>query len=60
VRQINVSVDDDVYEGAKVTAARMGMKFKSWVARAVSDATDPRDRPKAPERKEELTYVPID
>jgi hypothetical protein len=59
VRQINVTVDDDVYEGAKVTAARCGMKFKAWVARALDAATDPRDRLKTPE-KQEPRYAPLD
>lgn len=59
VRQINVTVEDDVYDGAKTTAARTGMTFKRWVARALSDATDPRDRPKASEQKEPR-YAPLD
>lgn len=38
MRQINVAVEDSVYEAAKIAAARAGMKFKKWVERALSEA----------------------
>ena len=44
MKQINVPVQDAVYEAAKVSAARAGMLFKAWVERAIAAATDPQDR----------------
>ena len=38
MRQINVAVEDSVYDAAKVAAAKAGMKFKKWVERALADA----------------------
>jgi len=35
MRQVNVPVEDDVYEAAKVEAARRGMIFKKFVELAL-------------------------
>ncbi len=43
MRQINVPVEDAVYEAAKVASARAGMLFRKWVERAVSDACEGSD-----------------
>lgn len=38
---INVPVDQAVYDAAKVSAAKAGMLFRKWVERAIADACDP-------------------
>ncbi len=43
MRQINVPVEDAVYEAAKVASARAGMLFRKWVERAVADACEGSD-----------------
>jgi predicted HicB family RNase H-like nuclease len=35
LKQINVPVEDEVYEAAKLLAAKCGMLLKAWVARAI-------------------------
>jgi hypothetical protein len=35
MKQINVPVEDEVYEAAKLLAAKAGMLLKAWVARAI-------------------------
>lgn len=40
MRNINVPVEDAVYDAAKVAAAKAGMLFRKWVERAIADATD--------------------
>ena len=35
MKQINVPVEDEVYEAAKLLAAKCGMLLKAWVARAI-------------------------
>jgi len=35
MKQINVPVEDEVYETAKIMAAKAGMMLKAWVARAI-------------------------
>ena len=40
MRNINVPVEDAVYDAAKVSAARAGMLFRKWVERAIADAAD--------------------
>jgi hypothetical protein len=45
MRQINVPVEDAVYEAAKIASARRGMLFRKFIERAVLDALEPRDMP---------------
>jgi hypothetical protein len=35
MRQINVPVEDEVYEAAKLLATKAGMLLKAWIARAI-------------------------
>jgi hypothetical protein len=35
MKQINVPVEDEVYESAKLLATKAGMLLKAWVARAI-------------------------
>ena len=35
MKHINVPVEDEVYEAAKLMAAKAGMMLKAWVARAI-------------------------
>ena len=45
VPNINVPVDQAVYDAAKVSAAKAGMLFRKWVERAIADACDSRPAP---------------
>jgi hypothetical protein len=40
VPNINVPVDQAVYDAAKVSAAKAGMLFRKWVERAIADACE--------------------
>ena len=35
MKQINVPVEDEVYEAAKLATEKAGMLLKAWVARAI-------------------------
>lgn len=62
VRNINVSVSDEIYDAAKVAAAKSGMFFGKWVERAIADAADaPAGQSiKLREPAKETTYAPIE
>ena len=61
-RQINVPVSEDLYQAAKVEAARRGMFFRRWVEWAIASACDlaPAKPGEKREVKPEHTYEPID
>ena len=61
-RHINVPVSEDVYQAAKVEAAKRGMFFRRWVEWAIAVACDlvPAKPDEKQEVKTEHTYEPID
>ncbi len=58
MRQINVPIEDAVYEAAKIAAAKKGMLFKRWVEKAISDACDAPNKPEA--EVKETHYEPFE
>ena len=63
VPNINVPVDQAVYDAAKVSAAKAGMLFRKWVERAIADACDSGPTPQKPGdsvRLREPVNVPLE
>ncbi len=60
MRQINVPVEDAVYEAAKAEAARKGMLFRFWVERVIREACEPADDRPTVRAVRDITYEPID
>ena len=62
VRNINVPVSDEIYDAAKVAAAKSGMFFGKWVERAIADAAEPPQagQPVKLREPKETTYAPLE
>ena len=57
MRNLNVEIDDAVYDAAKASAAEAGMLLRKWVERAIKNSADP---PRAADKikLKELAYEP--
>lgn len=65
LRQLNLKVDEEVYQAAKAAAEREGRLLRIWVSRAMATAAglktaDQEREASTPEASRELVYEPLE